>query len=461
VTAISAHIERWGGWWTAPVGIAPLVTLRVVIGAMLAFSTARFMALGWVDDHYIQPVFHFTYAGFEWVRPLPPAGLYAVHILLLLSSLAVLFGYRYRMAAILQFVLFTYTELLDLTYYLNHYYFVSIVCALLIFVPAHRAFSLDVWRRPEIALQQVPRWTIAIFQLQLGIVYCYAGIWKINSDWLIHALPLRIWLPANDQLPLIGPLLAMKYTPWLFSWAGMLYDATIVCWLLWARTRPFAYLTVIFFHTITGLLFQIGVFPLVMIGATLVFFSEKWHARWQDWLRRRVFDTTRHGSAPGENFFLKIPNLQGRRDGPFIRRLVLIALLLHFAFQILFPWRFLLYPGNVFWTEQGYRFAWRVMLMEKAGTATFYVKDGRTGREGEVVNREFLNAHQEKQMAMQPDMILQFARFLEKQYAAKGVHQPAVRAEVYVTLNARPSRLLFDPQLNLTKVYSTRELFEP
>ncbi|MGI9160708.1 MAG: HTTM domain-containing protein, partial [Saprospiraceae bacterium] len=202
-------------------------------------------------------------------------------------------------------------------------------------------------------------------------------------------------------------------------------------------------------------------FPLLMIGATLVFFSEKWHARWQDWFRRRVFNTITHGSPPGENFFLTTPNLPGRHDGKCTRRLVLIALLFHFAFQILFPWRFLLYPGNVFWTEQGYRFAWRVMLMEKAGTATFYVKDDRTGREGEVVNRDFLNAHQEKQMAMQPDMILQFARFLEKYYAAKGVQQPAVRAEVYVTLNARPSRLLFDPQMNLTKVRSTRELFEP
>jgi hypothetical protein len=545
VTAISAHIERWERWWTAPAGIAPLVTLRVVIGAMLAFSTARFMALGWVDDHYIRPVFHFAYAGFEWVRPLPPAGLYAVHILLLLSSLAVLLGYRYRLAAVLQFLLFTYTELLDLTYYLNHYYFVSIASALLIVVPAHRAFSLDVWRRPEWALEQVPRWTIAIFQLQLGIVYCYAGIWKIHADWLIHALPLRIWLPANDQLPLIGPFLAMKYTPWLFSWAGMLYDATIVGWLLWARTRPVAYLTVILFHAITGLLFQIGVFPLVMMGATLVFFSEKWHARWQDWFRRRVSPNTRHGSARSEIFLFKnfkgytffqktallyqtekktsersnvgtdhqstcdlptfdlsevvnrihslcstnmrplrghfervtqdfsvtdknvyllklkktnLPRLCGEK---FVRRFVLIALFFHFSFQILFPWRFLLYPGDVFWTEQGYRFAWRVMLMEKAGTATFYVKDGRTGREGEVVNREFLNAHQEKQMAMQPDMILQFARFLEKHYADQGVHEPVVRAEVYVTLNARPSRLLFDPALDLTQVRSTRELFEP
>lgn len=43
----------------------------------------------------------------------------------------------------------------------------------------------------------------------------------------------------------------------------------------------------------------------------------------------------------------------------------------YFAFQILFPWRYLLYDGNIFWTEEGYRFAWRVMLMEKQEQAPF------------------------------------------------------------------------------------------
>ena len=132
-------------------------------------------------------------------------------------------------------------------------------------------------------------------------------------------------------------------------------------------------------------------------------------------------------------------------------RLLAAVLVVHFAFQLLFPWRYLLYDSNMFWSEQGYRFGWRVMLMEKAGTATFYVKDSQTGREGIVDNSEFLNPHQEKQMAMQPDMILQFAHFLGKYYAQKGVHSPQVRAEVYVTLNARPSQLLINPKVDLMK----------
>jgi hypothetical protein len=135
-----------------------------------------------------------------------------------------------------------------------------------------------------------------------------------------------------------------------------------------------------------------------------------------------------------------------------MKRSIKYTLLAFMAFQTLFPLRFLAYPGNLFWTEQGYRFSWRVMLMEKAGTATFYVQDRVTKREGIVDNSDFLNPHQEKQMSMQSDLILQYAHFLKNHFARNGVHDPKVRAEVYVTLNGRPSKLLFDPDLDLTKL---------
>lgn len=432
------QIGKLKSWLESPVGIAPLVTLRVIVGGMLLFSTLRFVLLGWVEDHYVCPQFHFKYFGFEWVEPLSASGMYAVHGLLIISSLCVMLGWQYRLAAIAQFVLFTYTELIDLTYYLNHYYFVSIVCGLLIFVPANRAYSLDVRRNPGLAQRHTPRWSILIFQLQLGIVYFYAGIWKINYDWLINALPLKIWAPANDQLPLVGWIFQQKFTPLLFSWIGMLYDVSIVFWLSWSRTRIWAYLTVIVFHSLTGLMFQIGVFPLVMMGATLIFFSETWH--------------TKRWNTIGKWLGCSMASVSSAIPVRRMPSLLLGFFFLHFVFQLLFPWRYQLYPGNIFWTEEGYRFCWRVMLMEKAGTATFYVKDAKTGREGEVVNSEFLNPHQEKQMAMQPDMILQFAHFLKQHYEKQGLTDPSVRAEVYVTLNARPSRLLLDPTVDLTKI---------
>ena len=498
----TANQPRILPWLDQPVSIAPLAVFRIVFGLLMLGSTIRFWALGWIEDHYIQSKVQFKYYGFEWVQLLPPAGMYTLHVGMLLGALGIMLGYRYRWSALLFFLTFTYTELIDLTYYLNHYYFVSWVSLLLIFLPANRYFSLDARRNPAIHNPLTPRWTILILQFQLAAVYVFAGLAKINYAWLIEAMPLRIWLPANDTLPLIGPLLKWHYTPWLFSWAGMLYDCTIVFWLSYRRTRLWAYTAVIFFHVVTGLMFQIGVFPAVMIGATLIFFPAGWHERVLRVLGHwtlKIFPMFNKELAKdfGQGVLMHetpppAPPLKGRGDvAPLLAYAVEhvavystsplpfrggvgggvsraesdaqtlksiakwaggLALLAFLLFHLLFPWRYLLYPGNLFWTEEGYRFSWRVMLMEKAGTATFYVRDGQTGREGVVNNGDFLCAHQEKQMAMQPDMILQFAHFLEQHYAAKGVSKPAVRAEVYVTLNAQPSRLLIDPHADLTKI---------
>ncbi len=412
----------------------PLGVFRLAFGLLMVFGTLRFMYLGWIEDHYTQPIFHFKYWGFEWVEPLSPTGLYIVHILMIVAALGVALAtqFWYRIAAVTLFLTFTYTELIDLTYYLNHYYYVSLVCLLLCLIPA----PPPVLRRGY----RVPAWAIDIFKLQITIVYVYAGLAKINYDWLIEALPLKIWLPAHDKMPLIGEVFTWKITPYLFAWAGMIYDCTIPFFLMYRKTRPWAYVAVIIFHVLVGLLFQIGVFPLVMIGSTLIFFE--WEKQPQD---DAIHQTEQSPSNAKLYCFSK----------NYLEKVVLVFLAIFFIFQLLFPWRYLLYKGNLFWTEEGYRFSWRVMLMEKAGTATFYVKDTCTGREGVVDNSEFLNPHQEKQMAMQPDMILQFAHFLGKYYEQKGVCQPQVRAEVYVTLNARPSRLFINPTTDLMQEKDT------
>ena len=416
-----------------PVSIIPLAGFRVLFGAAMILSTLRFIALNWIEDHYTEPAFHFSYFGFSWLPLVSGEMMYLIHGLLLLSSIAVMFGLFYRIAAVVQFLCFTYTELIDLTYYLNHYYYVSLVCLLLIFLPANRAFSLDIkWRKIQ-DFNKVPAWMPGSLMAMMAIVYTYAGLAKLNEDWLIHALPLKIWLPASYDITVLGNLFSWKYSPWLFSWAGMLYDSTIAFFLLNRRTRPWAYLSVILFHSLTGILFQIGVFPLVMMAGTLIFFSPVWHQRWM-----RLF------SKRSEN----LQETLVYQGNGFIRG----AFMLFFAFQLLFPWRYLAYPGNLLWTEEGYRFSWRVMLVEKAGTAQFYVKDGEDGNAGIVDNRLFLNAHQEKQMSYQPDMLLQYAHHLQANYQKQGMQNPIVTAEVYVTLNGRPSQLLFDPALNLAAI---------
>jgi len=80
-------IDRTGtitDWLSKPVSIAPLVTFRLVFGAVMVFSTLRFWYLGWIEEHFIDTQVTFKYFGFEWVQLLSPEGMYLLHAIMLL-----------------------------------------------------------------------------------------------------------------------------------------------------------------------------------------------------------------------------------------------------------------------------------------------------------------------------------------------------------------------------------------
>lgn len=423
-------------YWTSTVEIYPLITFRILFGLVTFIITIRFMLLGWINDQYILPKIHFTYFGFAWVEPFGTVGMYSVFTLLLLCSIFIILGAWYRIAIVTFFLLFTYVEFIDVSYYLNHYYFVSLVAGIMCFLPANKALSFDCIRNPSIVQSNIPRWCIDILYFQISCVYFFAGIAKINSDWLLNAQPLRIWLPAHDNIPIIGWLFRYSITPYFASWFGMVFDCCTPFLLLWNRSRIVAYFFVVCFHIVTGILFQIGVFPIVMIALTTVFFANEIHQKILNKIAKFLPFT----------FEQQIVRLSS------VSHFTKVVLSLFIAIQLFLPFRYLFYNGNLFWTEQGYRFSWRVMLIEKAGTSTFFVQDGLNGKKGFVDNTLFLNAHQEKQMSFQPDMILQYSHFLKKYYFENGVHNPVVTAEIYVTLNGRPSQLFIDSTVNLATI---------
>ncbi len=421
--------------------IASLVLFRIIFGCMMFISTLRFWYNGWIDALFIQPRNFFHYYGFEWVKPLDENLIYLVFSLLLISSLSIALGLFYRFSTLLFFLLFTYTELIDLTNYLNHYYFVSLIAFLMCLLPANRFLAFDVWLKPRIANLKTANWTIWILKFQIGLVYLFAGIAKLNKDWLFDAMPMSIWLQAKTYWPVVGPLFAEKWLAYGASWMACFFDLFIVFFLMSRRTRPLAYFVLIIFHVITGLMFPIGMFPWIMILSTLIFFSDEFHEK----IIAFVATIFRFKKKDIEkNTPYKLKNYKKILVSSFLCGYVL--------FQLLFPFRYLFYPGDLFWTEQGYRFSWRVMLMEKAGTAFFYVTDPTTGIKGEVDNSDFLTVTQEKMMATQPDMILQYAKMIKKEVESRGLKDPIINAEVYVTLNGSRSKLFIDPDINLLEL---------
>ncbi len=430
---------------STPVDILPLVVLRVVFGGLMGLSMLRFLANGWVDTLYVQPDFHFTYYGFGWVQPLPEPWLSGVYALLAGLGVCIMLGWHYRLSMGLFFLLFTYTELLDQSYYLNHYYFVSLLSFLLLWLPLHRASALDVRRTPTLHTATVPRWTIGVIRLQLALVYIFAGIAKLHPDWLFHALPLRIWLLEHTGLPVLGFWLGQVWVAYAMSWAGAFYDLTIPCWLSWQRTRLFAYATVLAFHFLTALLFPIGMFPWIMIGCTLIFFEGRDLRRVAGWLTARLLR-----GVSWQWQALPAASTSTVQTNGVIGQVVRTLLLSFFVVQVLLPLRHWLYPGDVLWTEAGFRFSWRVMLVEKTGHATFYVTDPTSAQQWELYPSDYLTPQQAKQMAFQPDMLLAFAHYLEYQFRQQGYPDVQIRADVLVSMNGRPARRLIDPAVDLS-----------
>ena len=420
---------------------ASAAAFRIAFGLLGVVSVIRFAARGWIDELYIAPEHHFTYSGFWLVQPWPGWGMYAHFALLGLASLGVAAGYRYRLSIIAFFLLFTYVELLDKTTYLNHYYLVSLLSFLMIFMPLHRTASLDARRSPHPLNGTVPVWVVWTLRAQLGAVYVFSGIAKLNPDWLFHAQPLRIWLYNSADAPLIGALLKELWTAYAMSWAGAAFDLTIVGWLLWRRSRPWAYAVVVVFHVLTWLLFPIGMFPWIMMSAALIFFPPDWPLRLYSRLLRRPSTA----ASPTRQYESRVS---------WGSRLAVGALVLFALVQILMPLRHWAYPGNVRWNEDGYRFSWRVLLTEKSGQVRFRVHDPASGQERLVYPEEYLTPLQAERMARHPGMILATAHLIARDFASRGVPQAEVRADVSVAFNGRQAARFIDPTVDLAQMES-------
>lgn len=410
-----------------PIDAAWLAAFRILFGVALAISMERFIAYGWIESLLLAPRVRFHYLGFGWVQPMSAGAMHALFWALVGLALAMAAGFAYRIVAPLFALGLTYIQLLDVSTYLNHYYLAGLLAWLLAAAPANRLWSVDARLAPKPTV--VARGWLWLFRVQVGAVYVFAGLAKAQSDWLLHGQPLGIWLGARTDLPVLGRLFTIEGVPLAMSWCGFLFDLTIVLWLSLRRTRPYAYAVVLAFHLLTRLLFDIGMFPIIMSLAALVFFPPSWPRR-----------------------FIRTPSVPRPAAKPVLPRVAIALGTAWCVVQLLVPLRCHLYGGNVLWHEQGMRFSWRVMVRAKGGATTFLVRQRRTGKVFHVSPREYLTPFQENEMASQPDLVLQLAHVIERDFDERGLGPVEVRVDSTVSLDGRPGAPLVDPNVDLVTI---------
>jgi vitamin K-dependent gamma-carboxylase len=424
----------------APVDIASLVFFRIAFGLLVFWTVWEAWSRDLIKHFWIDPPFLFKYYGFSWVHPWPGNGLYIHWFILGVLTLFVTAGFFYRVSAALFCLSYTYFFLLDQGRYVNHTYLICLFGFLLIFVPAHRAFSIDVWLRPRIRSRTTPAWSLWLLRAQMSVVYFFAGIAKISPDWL-HGEPMRGGMYRYAVSPLLKHILHWRLTPYVASYSGLLFDLFIVPLLLWRRTRVAAFCVALCFHVLNTTMFHIDVFPWLAIAGTTIFLSPSWP-------RRVVSFFFRQPAA-------RVPAAKIQMPPRPKRILILSFVTIYVAIQVLVPLRHFLYSGGVEWTYMEHRFSWQMMLRNQRSVAFYYVTDPNSGQIYQIRPQEYLDRGQMVHMGWHPDMIQQFARFLANIGPRTGPKPLEVELRMYVSVNGRRPQLFFDPNVDLVSAPRT------
>lgn len=419
-----------------------LAVFRILIGSLLMYDVFKtFPYIQWRTRHTLSD-FRPNYYGFEWVQLDPTLVALCTNSLPFLAFCIVL-GLFYRIAMPLTVLMFTYLFLLFPEHYLNHYYMLLLLCTLMIFTPAHKVWSIDSLikkRTSDDTDQTVPVWSYWILKIQTEIILIYAGLVKINYDWL-NLQPLSTWVRVGTyDIPYIGWFFMYEDVIAFGAYGVILLHVIGAPLLFWKKTRLYVFGLYICFHLANSALFNIGIFPYMTIVATLLFFAP-------DWPRMFLAKAT-----PITNSFkLLYLNLKSYKPP---KKITVTLIAIWMTIQILLPLP-VLFTSNLetAWHGHGNFFTWRMMLNNRRiHGAVFVVHIPQRRRIEFVPMRKHLSRRQCTRISWKGNLTVQYANFLEEFYQNKyDTDDVRVHAYINLSVNYRAPELWAKPDVNLAE----------
>jgi hypothetical protein len=424
----------------APVSINPLIIFRVAFGIALFIWSIGMIITGQVYYQFVEPHYFFHYRFFNWVQPVPEFLMYLFFIALSIAAVFIAIGWYFRITVLVFTVILTYLLLIDKSNYLSYYYFMLLLLLMLLVSPAHRMFSLDIIRKPNLRVDYIPRWCILAFQVQVIAVFYFAGMAKLNSEWLFRGIPVNIWIEEllkNWGVGINLPLLSIFSI--VISWILILYDFLLPHFLLDKKTSTKAYLVIIFIQLFAFILFPVGYFPFLIIFSSVIFLNEK-----------LIFNMISRASYFLYDVFEFKQDVFKIRGGFMLnyrnRKLFPILISLFFLAQVVFPVALFLKWGSKRWATSAFQFSWQLFINHKRGDVRAWYYEEQTGNLENINLMDYLTAQQKRRMLMDPNLIVQFIEFLNNDAIKNGK-----QIKVYASLskNGSKSILLIDPQKEL------------
>ena len=363
-----------------------LIVFRIIFGGLLFYHVVSSLSEGTMYENFIQPPFTFNFIGFDFLQPLPGNGMYFYFALMAILALMIMLGAWYRLSMAAFTIMWLCIYLMQKAGYNNHYYLVLLICSLMAFMPAANYCSIDVKRKAAGKKLSCSRWVILIFISQVAIVYFFAATSKLYADWSSGKF-IAIQFSRLSTHHLVGILYSQKWFQLLICYGGFFFDLLIVPLLLWKKTRNYAFILSCLFHLFNSYTFRIGIFPYLSIALNLFFLKPE--------KIRSFFFKNKPSFVPAHN------NIHTSTK----RKLITYGLAVYLLIQVLLPLRPLFYPGNVFWTEEGYRMSWKMMLRTKSGSIYFKVVDPVSKKIWKIQPSKIFAPSQVMWLAISPDVI--------------------------------------------------------
>lgn len=410
-SAMMAYFRR-------PVDIASLVVFRFFAGILLSMELLYSLSLGDLKE-YSHAGYHFHYQWFEWLRPFGEMGMKLLYAATITAGFFVAIGLFYRVMSAVLFAGYLCLFLMEASQYVNHLYLYCLITFWMMLLPLHRNGSVDAKLFSTERSNHLPLWCLQLFQVQIGLVYFYAGVAKLHPDWLSGRM-MNLFLSARGiHAQNLGEAMAI---------GGLLFDLFIIPALLWKRTRVPAFLIAVLFHLSNVVMFGLGSFPWFALMSLTLFFPPQWPRTFS--FIRKYFGDGQFATATS-------------RITPFFLSAYIVV-------QILLPLRHHLYPHDAGWSEEGHNYSWRMKTRIKRGNVTYKVRDIDTGYTWVIDPSVYLTETQTKDLGGNPEFIRQFAHFLRSEFKKWG-WEVEVFANARASLNKRPYQLLVDPARDLSR----------
>ena len=404
---------------------APLILFRIFFGLLLFAESIGAILTGWVKANFIDPEFTFSYIGLEWLQPLPGNGMYFYFAAMGLLGILIMIGFKYRFSIGLFTVFWAGAYFMQKTSYNNHYYLLLLVCIMLFFLPANKYASLDAKINPKIKSLSMPQWCAFVMIAQVAIVYFFSATSKFYPDW-INGTFVKILFESSAFYSSFESIFSQHWFHLFIAYSGIVFDLLIVPFLMWKKTRTFAFVASILFHMFNAIFLQIGVFPFFALTFIIFFYPPE--------TIRKIF-------------FKNKTTLQQAKPVMRNKSVLLYFFVPYILLQIALPLRHHFIKGDVFWTEEGHRLSWRMMLRKRSGFTQFEVVDKKTNAVTLYDYRSKLTYKQNLFVQSKPDGIWQMAQRIKKEYEHQG-KDVSIYVNSHIAINGKPEQQFIDPKID-------------